>query len=265
MTEINKITQIEGVSYDCKTLGELLDNFNVKLSYFMNEKKRSIPICSGRPAIFHEYHIMEYYENPLHVFRGKMDFHNIDLILDIRHQCIYSIESDDRVLTVKVYNFNGDLLKTIESDDACNIEGLIVKYVKRDYFCYTVGELLDAFDLDFKLSKKLMEHIIMEKDNQTCDYCCGHRIGFCDYQVKEISNRKLYVFESMFDNDTIVFDSEAPVYYIDPEREFLFVETKGMVGICILQFNKNNEIVKDAHSWIVDMEMFLQLTNNPDE
>ena len=77
-----------------------------------------------------------------------------------------------------------------------------------------------------------------------------------------INNRELYVFKSMFDKDTIIFDSEAPVYYIDFENQELFVETKGMVGICILQFNEKNEIIKDAHSWIVDIEMFLGLTDN---
>ena len=115
MTEIKKITQLEGISHDCETLGELLDNFNVKLSYFMNEKKRSFPLCSNGPVTFHEYHIMEYYENPLHVFAGKKDCHDTDFILDIRHQRIYSVEKDKKSLTLREYDFDGKLLKTMES------------------------------------------------------------------------------------------------------------------------------------------------------
>ena len=49
---------------------------------------------------------------------------------------------------------------------------------------------------------------------------------------------------------------------LQKKNQELFIETKGMVGICILQFNEKNEIIKDAHSWIVDIEMFLGLTDN---
>lgn len=261
MSGIGKNIIMDGVSYNCKTLGELLDCFRVKLSYFMNEKKRLFPLCSNDLCTFNEYLIMDYYENPLHVFCGKNEGCYIEYILDIRHQLIYYLYHAKEMLVVKEYDLNGELLNIVESVDNLSIDDAIGEYFIRDYLCYNVGELLDAFNLDFELSDKLKAHVLVEKENQKCDYCCGHRIMFSDYYVKSIKDRKLYVFESMFDNDTIVFDSEAPVYYIDPERSFLYVETRGMVGICILQFNMDNEIIKDAHSWIVDMEMFLELTD----
>lgn len=260
MSNINKTIKVEGVSHDCKTLGELLDTFQVKLSYFMNEKKRSFLLDFNQSPVFHQYNIIDYYENPLHVFLGTNNTYNIEYVLDVRHQRIYSIEHDKKSLKIREYDLDGELLNIIESDEDYDIDEVIIKYLKRDYFCYDIGELLDAFNLDFEISDNLRGHVLIERENQSCDYCCGHRISFCDYDMEVINNRTLYVFKSMFDNDTIVFDSEPPIYYLDPERQFLFVETKGMVGICILQFDENNEIVKDAHSWIVDMEMFLQLT-----
>lgn len=261
MSNIKKRIETEGASYKCKSLGDLLDTFEVKLSYFMNEKKRSFPLSSDEYCVFNQYLTVDYCENTLHVFNGESEESKIEYILDTRHQRIYGITENNDELVLKEYDFDGEMLNSIETLSDLSIEDIIEKYLKRDYFCYDVGELLRAFNLDFDLSDKLKGHVIMEREGETCDYCCGHRITFSDYNVKIFGGREFFVFESMFDNDTIVFDSEPPVYYLDPERQFLYVETRGMVGICILQFNEDNEIVKDAHSWIVDFEMFLELTD----
>ncbi len=263
MSTIERNNIKAGVHFYCRTLGQLIDDFEVKLKYFMNEKKRSIQLTE-ESVLFNQYDIVDYCENPLHLFIGKINNNiTVEVILDIRHELIYFIKHDKSKITIEEYDFDADLINQFslpESD--ISLEEIIIRYVKRDYLCYNVNDLLVSFNLDYQLSSELKEHIIIEKDGQNCEYCCGHKILFSDYEMIVINNRELYVFKSMFDKDTIIFDSEAPVYYIDFENQELFIETKGMVGICILQFNEKNEIIKDAHSWIVDIEMFLGLTDN---
>lgn len=261
MSKIIKYTKIEGLKVNCQTLGDLLTNFDVKLNYFMNDKKRSFPLTE-KDNVFHKYVIIDYYDNSLHTFFGYMDDIPIEYILDIRHQRINYVIHESN-LFIKEYNLEGELLNEIQSaDNDCSIEDIIEKYFKRDYLCYTIGELIESFNLDIELSDELKEHIIVEKEGQSCEYCCGHKILFCEYYLKDINQKEFYVFHSMFDNDTIILDSEAPTYYIDSKNKTIYIETSGMVGTCILQFDEKNQIINDAHSWIVDLEMFLKLTDN---
>lgn len=261
MSKIIKNTKIEGVTVNCNTLGDLLDNFEVKLNYFMNTKKKSFPLTPK--TNFHKYMIIDYYKNPLHTFIGSSEDNQIEYILDIRHQRIYFVKHEQSNTIVNEYDIDGELLNNFESNNEYfSIDNIIEKYVKKDYLCYTIGELIDSFKLDIILSDELRKHIIIEKEGQNCHYCCGHKILFSEYDKKEINNRQLYVFKSMFDNDTIILDSEAPIYYIDSNNQNIFIETRGMVGTCILQFDEKNQIIEDAHSWIVDLEMFLKLTDN---
>lgn len=261
MSKIIKNTKIESVNFNCKTLGDLLENFDVKLNYFMNTKKKSFPLTPK--TNFHKYMVIDYYMNPLYTFFGITDGIQIEYILDIRHQRIYFVKHEQSNTIIKEFDIDGELLNNFKSKNVyLSIDNLIEKYVKRDYLCYNIGELIDSFKLDIELSDELRKHVIIEKEGHNCQYCCGHRILFSEYDKKEIYDRELYVFKSMFDNDTIILDSEAPIYYIDSNNQNIFIETKGMVGTCILQFDEKNQIIEDAHSWIVDLEMFLKLTDN---
>ncbi len=262
MTSINILNIKDNCEFTCTTLGELLDSFNVKLNYFMNEKKKSFPVSESEDEVFfYKYDILQYYYNNIHIFYGLNNNYTRIVLLDIRHQLIYSSSIIEENIIIRTYTLDGDFINSYEfENDNINIK-TIVPYLKRDYLCYNIGELIDAFNLDIKLSNKLRNHIIISKEDEECEYCCGKKVLFSDYYITVIDDVELYVFESMFDNETIILDSEAPTYYVDPKKQHIYMETKGMVGNCILEFDENNIIVENAHSWIIDMEMFLKLTS----
>ena len=60
MTSINILNIKDNCEFTCTTLGELLDSFNVKLNYFMNEKKKSFPVSESEDEVFfYKYDILQ--------------------------------------------------------------------------------------------------------------------------------------------------------------------------------------------------------------
>lgn len=267
MSKFEKITEVENARYNCKTLGDLLNNFQVKLTYFFNDKKRSHNVApQDYNIIYTDYLIIKYYDNPLHVFIGFAEDEHSPIrkqacILDIIHLKIYDIQYLSDELVLDEYNIEGELLNTVHERKNLELHDLIEKYAMRDYHCYTIGELIDNFNIDLELTQNLRSHIIIEKQEQHCDYTSGFNLLFNDYSILEFDDTKLYVFESIFDYDTLRLDTNPPVYYIDFERQLLYMETKGMVGTCILQFNEKNEIIQDAHAWDIDIKSFIRLVS----
>ena len=263
MTIFEKKVEVEHASYECKTLGDLLEKFSVNLTYFMNDKKKSFSVTDNNlKSIYTDYYILTFYENPLHVFEGYVEEYpdnNIIYILDILHHRIYRIE-EGFSQTFTEYILDGKEIKKVNINHS-GLEEILKKYAVRDYLCYNIGELLDSFNLDISLPDKLRNHIIIRKDNQDCDYASDLKILFNDYSIMEFDKTKLYVFKSIYDSNTLILDSNPPVYYIDPDNQYVYIETNGMVGTCILQFDKENEIINDAHSWDIDIKVFIRIIN----
>ena len=125
------------IDYPCKTVGDLLNNFN--LDFELSDKLKKHKIDSDDiDVVFNEYFIQKHDNVDYYVFKGSFQFVIVDdmdapiYYIDSLNQKLYEQDGGMLGVFVKVYDFEDKYVETIAPVDYCHGETDIEKILSTD-------------------------------------------------------------------------------------------------------------------------------------
>lgn len=231
-----KVIKTQKATIKANTIGDLSRNFNIELHEYLMELLDKFPVNDEYGVIYDTYYTIESEYNHVDVFHGRADVlesPDYTVMLDLMHSRIYYIGQSKVNNSIHEYTIDGRLLDQKEYGlKNIDIDEFIQTHLI-DYHCKNIGELLDTFKLDVKLSEKLRQHRI---DEDIADV-------YYEYLIQEYEDTEYYVFPSSF-SLVMATDVDAPIYYIDPKNQLLYKQEGGMLGITVTVYNFEDKEIK---------------------
>ncbi len=125
------------IDYPCKTVGDLLNNFNIDFELSNKLKKHKIE-ADEFDVVFNEYFIQKHDNVDYYVFKGSFQFVIVDdkdapiYYIDPANQKLYEQDGGMLGVFVKVYDSDDKYVETIAPVDYCHGETDIEKILSTD-------------------------------------------------------------------------------------------------------------------------------------
>lgn len=219
-----------------KSIGDLVKQFDVGWNEFLIERFGRFPADDKYEVVYDECSVIYFNDNYfVYVFHGvsvnPVDSPEYTFVLDLRHQTVYYIGHSNVGNYVTRYDWDGTLLseedyglKTVDLDKFIN------NYLM-EYPCKNIKELLSTFNVDIKLSDKLL--------NLSIDPTFGTVFNY--YYIQKGKKSTYHVFPGYFTEE--VYDVHPPTICIDSANDVVYFRWDTMCGVDLNKYDsKDNEI-----------------------
>lgn len=243
-----KIVKKDDANIHAKNIGDLIRQFDIELDEFLIEKLDSFPANDKYDIIYDAHYVIELKNNTILVFSGVVDVPDsptYTVLVDLKHYHLYYIGSSSVGNSVHEYDLSGSLL--VEKDYGLNkidIDEFIRNHFI-EYPCDSIDDILSNLDIDIELSSNLRQHKI--------DYG-SFKVLFNEYFIQEHDGVEYYVFSGVL--DSIVFDLEPPIIYLDPVNQLLYVQEFSMRVLSVTLYDSNDDKID---SYEPDLDYFSEI------